>query len=87
MDGGEIFMGLVIGSIAGVLAYALIPGKKHLPVGLLLLLGIAAAMIGGAVAVLFSTAYLWILFVQVLVAAGIVALSDGVYAKNAPEPA
>lgn len=78
-----IFSAIIIGLIIGALGRLIVPGKQHLPIWLTLVLGIIAAFVGGFVATIFSTAFLWVLLIQVLVAAGIVYLADGIYAKNA----
>lgn len=78
-----IFSAIIIGLIIGALGRLVVPGKQHLPIWLTLVLGIIAAFVGGFVATIFSSAFLWVLLVQVLVAAAIVYLADGIYAKNA----
>ncbi|WP_017607259.1 GlsB/YeaQ/YmgE family stress response membrane protein [Nocardiopsis xinjiangensis] len=78
-----IFSAIIVGLIIGALGRLIIPGKQHLPIWLTLVLGIVAAVVGGWIAAIFATAFLWVLLVQVLVAAGIVYLADGFYAKNA----
>lgn len=78
-----IFSAIIVGLIIGALGRLIIPGKQHLPIWLTLVLGIVAAFVGGWIATIFATAFLWVLLVQVLVAAGIVYLADGFYAKNA----
>lgn len=82
-----IFSAIIIGLIIGALGRLIVPGKQHLPIWLTLVLGIVAAFIGGWVAAIFSTAFLWVLLVQVLVAAAIVYLADGIYARNAHKAA
>ncbi|GAB2483121.1 GlsB/YeaQ/YmgE family stress response membrane protein [Nocardiopsis aegyptia] len=78
-----IISALIVGLIVGALGRLVIPGKQHLPIWLTLLLGIVAAVLGGWIAALIWDAFLFVLLVQVLVAAGIIYLADGMYAKNA----
>ncbi|WP_017578864.1 GlsB/YeaQ/YmgE family stress response membrane protein [Nocardiopsis valliformis] len=80
-----IISALIVGLIIGALGRLVVPGKQHLPIWLTLLLGIVAALLGGwlAAAVFGLTNFLLVLLIQVLVAAGIVYLADGMYSKNA----
>ena len=78
-----IISALIVGLIVGALGRLVIPGKQHLPIWLTLLLGIVAAVLGGWIAGLIWNAFLFVLLVQVLVAAGIIYLADGMYAKKA----
>ncbi|MBB6120831.1 GlsB/YeaQ/YmgE family stress response membrane protein [Nocardiopsis algeriensis] len=81
-----IITAIIVGLIIGALGRLVVPGKQHLPIWLTLLLGIVAAFLGGWVAGLFidnQDGFSWIvLIVQILVAAGLVYLADGMYAKN-----
>lgn len=45
-----IFTAIIIGLIIGVLARIILPGKQNIPVWLTLVVGIAAALIGTAIA-------------------------------------
>ncbi|MFY7064500.1 GlsB/YeaQ/YmgE family stress response membrane protein [Nocardiopsis changdeensis] len=78
-----IISAIVVGLIIGALGRLIVPGKQHLPIWLTLILGIVAAFIGGWIASFFTTMWLIVLIVQILVAAGIIYLADGMYAKNA----
>ncbi|GAB3728116.1 GlsB/YeaQ/YmgE family stress response membrane protein [Nocardiopsis nanhaiensis] len=82
-----IISALIVGLIIGALGRLVVPGKQHLPIWLTLVLGIVAAFLGGWIASFFTTAWLLVLVVQVLVAAGIVYLADGVYSHNAGKTA
>jgi uncharacterized membrane protein YeaQ/YmgE (transglycosylase-associated protein family) len=77
-----IFSALIVGLIIGALGRLVVPGKQHLPIWLTILLGIAAAFIGGAIAYLFTTFWIFVLVVQILVAAGGVVLVDGLYSRR-----
>ncbi|GHC71160.1 transglycosylase [Nocardiopsis terrae] len=83
MEISGIISALIIGLIIGALGRLVVPGKQHLPIWLTLLLGIVAAFIGGWIGGMIWDAFLFVLIVQVLVAAGIVYLADGMYSKNA----
>lgn len=78
-----IISAIIVGLIIGALGRLVVPGKQHLPIWLTLILGIVAAFIGGWIASFFTTMWVIVLIVQVLVAAGIIYLADGMYAKNA----
>lgn len=78
-----IITAIIVGLIIGALGRLIVPGKQHLPIWLTLLLGIVAAFVGGWIASFFTEFWLFVLIVQVLVAAGIVYLADGMYSKNA----
>ncbi|WP_306367255.1 GlsB/YeaQ/YmgE family stress response membrane protein [Nocardiopsis sp. CC223A] len=78
-----IISAVIVGLIIGALGRLVVPGKQHLPIWLTLILGIVAAFIGGWIAAFFTTMWIIVLIVQVLVAAGIIYLADGMYAKNA----
>ncbi|WP_046472205.1 GlsB/YeaQ/YmgE family stress response membrane protein [Allosalinactinospora lopnorensis] len=77
-----IISAIVVGLIIGALGRLVVPGKQHLPIWLTLVLGIVAAFIGGAIATIFTTFWLFVLIVQVLVAAAGVMLADGFYARR-----
>ncbi|WP_017603725.1 GlsB/YeaQ/YmgE family stress response membrane protein [Nocardiopsis alkaliphila] len=79
-----IISALIVGLIVGALGRLVVPGKQHLPIWLTLILGIVAALLGGWIAAMLGVAnFFLVLLVQVLVAAGIVYLADGLYSKNA----
>lgn len=78
-----IITAIIVGLIIGALGRLVVPGKQHLPIWLTLLLGIVAAFLGGWIAGLFTELWFVVLIVQVLVAAAIVYLADGMYSKNA----
>ncbi|WP_067604532.1 GlsB/YeaQ/YmgE family stress response membrane protein [Nocardiopsis listeri] len=82
-----IISALIVGIIIGALGRLIVPGKQHLPIWLTLVLGIVAAFLGGWIASFFTSAWLLVLIIQVLVAAGIVYLADGMYTKNAGKTA
>lgn len=77
-----IISAIVVGLIIGALGRLVVPGKQHLPIWLTILMGIVAAFIGGAIAAIFTTFWVFVLIVQVLVAAAGVALVDGFYARR-----
>ncbi len=77
-----IISALIVGLIIGALGRLVFPGKQHLPIWLTLVLGIVAAFIGGWIGTMIWDAFWFVLIVQVLVAAGIVYLVDGMYSKN-----
>ncbi|GAA1447273.1 GlsB/YeaQ/YmgE family stress response membrane protein [Nocardiopsis tropica] len=78
-----IISAIIVGLIIGALGRLIVPGKQHLPIWLTLLLGIVAAFLGGWIGAMIWDQFLFILVIQVLVAAGIVYLADGMYSKNA----
>ncbi|WP_017539815.1 GlsB/YeaQ/YmgE family stress response membrane protein [Nocardiopsis halophila] len=77
-----IISAIVVGLIIGALGRLVIPGKQHLSIWLTLLLGIIAAFVGGWIASLFSTLWIFVLIVQIVVAAALVYLADGLYARR-----
>lgn len=77
-----IFSALIVGLIIGALGRLVVPGKQHLPIWLTLILGIVAAFVGGAIALSFTTFWLFVLIVQILVAAAGVVLVDGLYSRR-----
>ncbi|MFW5415237.1 GlsB/YeaQ/YmgE family stress response membrane protein [Nocardiopsis sp. CNT-189] len=78
-----IISAIVVGLIIGALGRLVVPGKQHIAIWLTLLLGIVAAFVGGWIASLFSTFWLFVLIVQIVVAAALVYLADGLYARKA----
>lgn len=77
-----IISALVVGLIIGALGRLVVPGKQHLPIWLTIVIGIVSAFIGSAIAAIFTSFWLFVLLVQVLVAAGGVMLADGAYTKR-----
>lgn len=77
-----IISAIVVGLIIGALGRLVIPGKQHLSIWLTLLLGIVAAFVGGWIASLFTTLWIFVLIVQIVVAAALVYLADGLYARR-----
>lgn len=77
-----ILSAIVVGLIIGVLGRFAVPGKQHLPIWLTMVIGIVAAFIGSAIAAIFTTFWLFVLVIQVVVAAIGVALIDGGYARR-----
>lgn len=78
-----IITAIIVGLIIGALGRLVVPGKQHLPIWLTLVLGIVAAFVGGWIASFFTGFWLFVLIVQVLVAAAIVYFADGMYSKGA----
>ncbi|WP_159944830.1 MULTISPECIES: GlsB/YeaQ/YmgE family stress response membrane protein [unclassified Nocardiopsis] len=78
-----IITAIIVGLIIGALGRLVVPGKQHLPIWLTLVLGIVAAFVGGWIASFFTSFWLFVLIVQVLVAAAIVYFADGFYARSA----
>jgi uncharacterized membrane protein YeaQ/YmgE (transglycosylase-associated protein family) len=78
---------LVIGLIIGALGRLVAPGKQNIPIWLTLLVGVAAALLGSAIAAALGVAETpgidWIeLIIQVALAAvGVVAVA-GVYGRR-----
>ena len=82
-----IITAIVIGLILGVLGRMIAPGKQDIPIWLTILVGIAAAFIGTAIARAFGVDQTkgidWIeLILQIIVAAVGVSLVAGFYAKR-----
>lgn len=50
MEISGIISALVIGTIIGVLGRLVLPGRQHIPIWLMILVGIAAALGGSAIA-------------------------------------
>ncbi|GGO68229.1 GlsB/YeaQ/YmgE family stress response membrane protein [Nonomuraea cavernae] len=53
---GAIVSAIIIGAIVGALARLLVPGKQHMSIGLTLIVGIVAALIGTLIAHAFGLA-------------------------------
>nr|WP_246421983.1 GlsB/YeaQ/YmgE family stress response membrane protein [Nocardiopsis mwathae] len=73
---------MVVGLIIGALGRLVVPGKQAIPIWLTLILGIIAAFIGGAIAALFTTFWVFVLIVQVLVAAAAVVVAEKLYVRG-----
>ncbi len=82
MEISGIISALVVGLIIGALGRLVVPGKQHLPIWLTLVLGIVAAFVGGAIAAIFTSFWLFVLIIQVVVAAAGVMLVDGLYSRR-----
>ncbi|MGW4160920.1 GlsB/YeaQ/YmgE family stress response membrane protein [Streptomyces sp. NPDC004788] len=50
MEVSGIFSALVIGTVIGLLGRLALPGRQHIPIWLMILIGIAAALGGSAIA-------------------------------------
>lgn len=79
---------IIIGAIIGALGRLLLPGKQNIPIWLTILVGIVAALIGTAIARALNldntNGIDWIEhIIQVLIAAGGVALVAGLYRRPA----
>lgn len=77
-----IISALVVGLIIGALGRLVVPGKQHLPIWLTIVIGIVAAFVGSAIAGLFTSMWIFVLAVQILVAAAGVLLIDGAYSRR-----
>lgn len=80
-----IISALVVGLIIGALGRLVVPGKQHLPIWLTTVIGIVAtvaAFVGSAIAGLFTSMWIFVLVVQILIAAGGVLLIDGSYSRR-----
>ncbi|QVQ53266.1 GlsB/YeaQ/YmgE family stress response membrane protein [Spiractinospora alimapuensis] len=71
-----IISAIIVGLIIGALGRLVAPGRQHVPLWLTLVIGIVAAFVGSAIAAIFTTFWLFVLIVQVIVAAIGVALVD-----------
>jgi uncharacterized membrane protein YeaQ/YmgE (transglycosylase-associated protein family) len=84
---GGIISAIVVGLVLGVLGRFVVPGKQHIPMWLTILVGIAAAFIGTAIARSLGYAdtpgFDWLeLLTQVALAAIGVTLVANVYGKR-----
>ena len=87
MEISGLLTALVIGLIIGVLGRAIAPGRQNLPIWLTLLVGIAAALLGSAIAAALGVSVTpgidWIeLIVQLALATGGVILVAGIYSRR-----
>jgi uncharacterized membrane protein YeaQ/YmgE (transglycosylase-associated protein family) len=79
-----IIVAIIVGLVVGVLGRLVVPGRQNIPIWLTIVIGIVAALIGtflaNAMGVGDTRGFDWIEFViQVLLAAGGVALVSGLY--------
>lgn len=86
-----IISGLIVGLIIGVLGRLVVPGRQHIPIWLTIVIGVVAALVGTFIAGLFGWADTrgidWLeLLIQVLLAAGGVALVAGFYGRRGVSP-
>ncbi|PSK86900.1 hypothetical protein CLV63_13317 [Murinocardiopsis flavida] len=77
-----IISALVVGLIIGAIARLIIPGKQQIPIWLTIVIGIVAAFLGGWVAAFFTTMWLIVLVVQILIAVAGVYLTAGVWGRS-----
>jgi len=82
-----IITALVIGLIIGVLGRVVAPGRQNIPIWLTLLVGVAAALVGTAIAAALGVAATpgidWIeLIIQVALAAVGVSVVAGIYHRR-----
>jgi uncharacterized membrane protein YeaQ/YmgE (transglycosylase-associated protein family) len=83
-----ILTAIVIGALIGALARLILPGKQNIPIWLTILVGIAAALIGTAIAraigIPTTTSGIdWLeLLVQLVVAVIAVAVVAGIYTRR-----
>ncbi|MFE0156300.1 GlsB/YeaQ/YmgE family stress response membrane protein [Nonomuraea sp. NPDC059007] len=82
-----IITAIIIGIAIGALGRLVIPGRQHLPIWLTIVIGIAAALIGTAIASALGVADTrgidWIeLGIQIALAALGVSLAEGIYGKR-----
>ena len=87
MEVTGLITALVIGLIIGALGRLVAPGRQNLPIWLTLLVGVAAALLGSAIAAALGVDQTrgidWIeLIIQVLLAAVGVSVVAGVYARR-----
>ena len=66
---------LIVGLIVGALARAVLPGRQGLPIWLTCLIGVGGLLLGGLI--LSSTSLLLQIVVGTVIAAGIIALTQG----------
>src|SRR5690606_8382988 len=66
---GTIISALFVGLIVGALGRLIVPGKQDMPIWLMLVIGIVAALLGTAIMASFTSSFWLTLIVQVLLAA------------------
>ncbi|RCV57816.1 GlsB/YeaQ/YmgE family stress response membrane protein [Marinitenerispora sediminis] len=77
-----IISAIVVGLIIGALGRLVVPGKQHIPIWLTLLIGIIAALVGSWIASLFTSFWLIVLVVQVVLAAIVVYAVAGMWSAR-----
>ncbi|MFC7328117.1 GlsB/YeaQ/YmgE family stress response membrane protein [Marinactinospora rubrisoli] len=77
-----IISAIVVGLIIGALGRLVVPGKQHIPIWLTLLIGIIAALVGSWIASFFTSFWLVILIVQVVLAAIVVYAVAGMWSAR-----
>jgi uncharacterized membrane protein YeaQ/YmgE (transglycosylase-associated protein family) len=87
MEVTGLITALIVGLIIGVLGRLVAPGRQNLPIWLTLLVGVAAALLGSAIAGALGVAVTrgidWIeLIIQVLLAAVGVTLAAGMWSRR-----
>ena len=87
MEVTGLLTALIVGLIIGALGRLVAPGRQKIPIWLTLLVGIAAALIGTALAAAIGVAVTpgidWIeLIIQVVLAAVGVTTADGLYGRR-----
>jgi uncharacterized membrane protein YeaQ/YmgE (transglycosylase-associated protein family) len=87
MEVSGLISALIVGLIIGALGRLVAPGRQKIPIWLTLLVGIAAALIGTALAAAVGVAVTpgidWIeLIIQVVLAAVGVTTADGLYGRR-----
>ena len=81
---------LVVGTIFGLIAYLVIPGRRNVPVWAAILIGMASMVLGSLLANLFGLGDTqgvdWMeLLIQLMLAVAGVAIVAGVRSRRAPE--
>lgn len=87
MEVTGIISGLIIGIVIGALGRLVVPGRQRIPIWLTIVIGVAAALVGTAIAAALGVADTrgidWIeLGIQVALAALGVSLTVGLYGKR-----
>jgi len=77
METDSIISAIVSGLVIGALARLAVPGRQAIGILVTLLVGVAGAFVGGAIAGVFSENFWVTLLVQVIVAAVLVAYLAG----------
>lgn len=77
-----IISAIIVGLIIGAIARLIIPGKQKIPIWLTIVIGIVAAFLGGWITAFFTTMWLIVLIVQILIAVGGVYLAAGMWGRS-----